>query len=909
MNRYYKYVLCSMSVLGVTMLASCMGIEEDILKDLMPSDLDDEYDDQDKKGEDLTISYELNETFSYQYDNKTDGYIISSFANHKIKTLSIPNRVIEIGREAFYNATSLKTICLPNSIRNIGRHAFFGCVNLENIYFDGTLSEWCMIKFEDYQSNPMRYAKNFYILDPNGDVSFNENTYSLLTNLVIPDDVCEVGEYQFYGLQNLTSVTIHKDVWSIGEDAFAGCQKLFEIYNLSSLDIHEGYENNGKIALYARVIHDNIMNNSAVRILDNGLVFAYADNKGYLLGYIGIKTSINLPNNFWYDDILVNNYEINDYAFNGCRTLSNISISESVTKIGECAFKDCVLLDNVVLPDGCKYIKNSAFYGCSNLKEIHLPNEIGYISDNMFYDCKNLKEISIPKSISYIGRQAFEGCSSLNKIEIPNGCVSIKENAFYDCKSLTSVILPESLTSIGFQAFEGCVRLVEIYNLSNIYILNNSTTNGCVGKYALIIHEKLKDKSIVKETNDAYIFAYANDMAYLIGYNGSDIELKLPESLDYNGSTINQYAIYDYAFYDMDNIKTVDIPGCVIGIGKAAFLSCDNIIEVSIKDSCKYIMENAFCDCISLKSIILPNTLKEIKSYTFYNCQSLIDVSLPNELESIGYSSFYGCTSLVNIIIPSKLTTIRNYAFRGCNKLIEVYNLSELDIRPNTNTNGYVSYNADKVHNSLASDSIVVNEDDFIFSYVDEKAYLVGYSGSNTSISLPTGFSYNGVYIDNYSIYRQAFLGDANITQIKIPKNVIRIEDKAFLGCTSLEIVDIEPGIKTIGQYAFSGCIRLKDITIPEGVLNIGGHSFDGCMLLKSITLPKSLLSIGGYSFNNCLNLKNIFYMTTDIEANNIIIGGSNDAIFNAASYYYSELEPELIGKFWHYDNNSRIIW
>ena len=53
------------------------------------------------------------------------------------KTTTIPNSVVEIGENAFYNCQSLETITIPNSVTKIDRSAFNACAALSSI----TLSE------------------------------------------------------------------------------------------------------------------------------------------------------------------------------------------------------------------------------------------------------------------------------------------------------------------------------------------------------------------------------------------------------------------------------------------------------------------------------------------------------------------------------------------------------------------------------------------------------------------------------------------------------------------------------------------------------------------------------------------------------------------------------------------------
>lgn len=165
--------------------------------------------------------------------------------------------------------------------------------------------------------------------------------------------------------------------------------------------------------------------------------------------------------------------------------------------------------------------------------------------------------------------------------------------------------------------------------------------NGCLGYYAKIVHTSLEEESILKTTEDRYVFAYLDDdEIYLVDYTVNDVELTLPEG--YNGKN---YSISQYAFYRND-ITSVTIPDSVTSIGS-----------------------NAFYGCTSLTSITIPNTVEKINDYAFYGCTSITSITIENGVTSIGYSAFYNCTGLKSIVIPDSITSIGNHAFYGCSSL------------------------------------------------------------------------------------------------------------------------------------------------------------------------------------------------------------------------------------------------
>ena len=179
-------------------------------------------------------------------------------------------------------------------------------------------------------------------------------------------------------------------------------------------------------------------------------------------------------------------------AFYGCTSLTNVTIPDSVTSIGGSAFGNCKSLTNMTIPDSVTLIGNGAFLGCTSL------TSVTSIGNGAFASCTSLtgiwvaegnndyssdasgvlfnkdkitlvqcpgtfREYTIPDSVTSIGEQAFMGCSSLTSVTIPDSVTSIHWGAFYDCTSLASVTIPDSVTSIGAWAFRDCTSLTDVY--------------------------------------------------------------------------------------------------------------------------------------------------------------------------------------------------------------------------------------------------------------------------------------------------------------------------------------------------------------------------------------------------------------------------------------------------------------
>ncbi len=311
-------------------------------------------------------------------------------------------------------------------------------------------------------------------------------------------------------------------------------------------------------------------------------------------------------------------------------------------------------------------IGDRAFYNCTGLTEVTLPNSVTSIGDAAF-EYTGLKEVTIPGSVTSIGVNAFGGCRSLTKIEvaedskyfcskdgvlftkdmtellqcpcalplasydIPDGVTTIGTYAFNYCTGLTSVTIPNSVTEIGRFAFQGCTGLTEVTIPNSVTEIGNEAFYNCTG---------------LTELNfNATACTSAGSSSYGRAFDGCT-----------NISTVNigesVTIIPGYLCYGLTGLTEVTIPESVTSIGSSAFYGCTGLTEVTIPNSVTEIGGSAFNGCSGLKSItsLNPTPPSCDGSYVFSGVPTSTCVLYVPRGSKAAYSTAGVWRSFVNIV-------------------------------------------------------------------------------------------------------------------------------------------------------------------------------------------------------------------------------------------------------------------
>lgn len=689
-----------------------------------------------------------------------------------------------------------------------------------------------------------------------------------LASVMIPNSVTSIGDYAFSNCTSLTSIEIPASVTSIGNSPFVRCTGLTGI---------------------------NVAESNAYYSSDCGVLFN--KEKTTLISYPAGKTntSYEIPSGVT---------SIDSCAFADCTGLTSVTISDSVTSLGDNVFGSwregptSFTSINVAESNADYSSDDGVLFNKDKTMLIRYPTG----KTNISYD--------IPNSVSIIDDNAFRGCTGLTSVTIPNGVTSIDIFTFERCTSLTSVTIPNSVDFIDVSAFDLCPNLVDVYytgteeqwSALTIYAGNNALLNATihysdhehvtelVGATAATCTEDgytgdgvctvCGDTIIKGEKIEHFGHNYVNgkcvtcgaidtdnviDSGYCGGegdgtnltwtlYKNGTLEISgTGKMLSWTNGSGKRAPWYNYR----ETIKSANIEAGATSIGNYAFDHCYSLTNITIPDSVTSIGNYAFSGCTGLTSIEIPNSVATIGWGAFENCTSLLSIAIPDSVTEIDSEAFEGCVSLSSVELPNSLTTMEYKLFKGCTSL------TSIEI-PDSVT----SMSCGVFWNCSSLTDIFIKSD---YLSVNGNLLFAGCT-SLKSISLPNGSYY----------FNNMFQGCTSLENVNVASG-IHASDYTFQGCTSLKSITLSAGSSSIGQFAFEGCTSLETINVPGSVSKIGNSAFSGCTALKSVSLPLSLKTVGNAAFRYCDNIADVYYEGDSVQWGEIKIDVFNEPLTGAA--------------------------
>ena len=755
---------------------------------------------------------------------------------------------------------------IPSNIKRFKPGAFYNTIfECKDIYFDGTLEDWCKIIFDSSNANPMSYADHFFFKEG--------NTYVEYTDLVIPTSITKINDYAFYYLRNVETLDLN-NVENVGRYAFYNLNitsldtKKVEVvgpyafnclYDLESLTLNSAltkvgeygfaYNNNvteltipanvKKIGQYAFCglygLEDLTIEDGVTNIA--GYAFAYNRN----IKKLTIPGSVKKISNYFFygmqieEIILEEGIEtIERYGFADVKYyVKKLVIPGTVEVIPEECLYYSSSIEEIVLGEGIKEIQTRAICDCGKLKKINIPESIEIIGNYAFYDsyyveidltnipyiksigeyafeyCYNLKNVVLPSTLESLGQYAFYYCYSMNSIEIDGQFDEIPNGLCYYCQGLRNVKIADHFTKIKSAAFYYCKSLFSFTVGSNITEIEGGAFYGC--EKLFVVYNNSDLVLTIGQGDNGHVAYYAK----FILSEGEDYELINKDGFIFEKSD-DDYTLITYIGEDTE----ITLPESFVN------LEGETITEFSIK-------YDAFQYNSKITKVTIPGSYKSIMDSMFYYCKNLETVVIGSGIESIGSYAFYE-SGLKSIVIPDSVTSMSSDVFNRCRNLTSVTLGSGLSEIPSE-----CFYYCEKL------ESIVIPNNIQRIGY-----YAFQYSGIKT-IDFGTGVERIGNY---------AFAYCQNLTSITLPSNITDFGSYLFYYCNNLKSFDIQAEDAVISDEMFSNCYGLEEIVIPDSVKSIGYESFYYCTNLKKVTLGANLKSIGNSAFRSCEQITEVIF-------------------------------------------------
>ncbi len=834
-----------------------------------------------------------------------------AFTNSSIKTLTLPDSVVEIGIDAFMDCIDLESINL-SKVKAINNNAFKNCSKLnisDSLYSAETIGDNafkdCLLLSFDFN------ASNIQTI---GEGAFNNTA---LTSVVIPESVVSVKANAFSGISTLYTIKVYATVDKLNKYMFDGTSTASYIVTPSiEADVFcIGYGNaeyleilGGKVSIHLNVDVD-ILKTLVLR--ENVTQIGTVDAPSLTTLKIYSATTIS------------------DNAFSSCYNLTSLTIGNKVTGIYDRSFRYWYM-DNVIdvnYEGTIEDLLKVSFYSAQNESPL-ASNGLFYASDVLKIQGQVITDLVIPHdiSVSTINNRAFAG-ADIDTVVIGNSITTINSLAFTNT-SLYKVTLGTNVRTIASNAFYSSVndknykglKLREIYNKSP---LANTEVQTAVGSEINIY----SDAQGIQKVYVVDGFALFDDTT------GKTIIRHRTESTDFTFPTFDGVEVYDVDKYSIfgDSIQTLRIPECVRELKQYSLYRVNNVQNLYV-DS-RILVNNCRIDSTGEKNIYYTGTLSD-----------WINLELNTSIFYGRYHLYINGEKLTNLIIPSDISTISAYDFAGI-ILDSVSIPSTVDL---IEEQAFMSADFNSIELSAGVEEIETNAFNNCAEFVDlnfvgtlSDWMNITFKGANSNpLKFAQNFKINGVKVVNLitpdditSIKSYTFAGyefdeitindavegiaylafeNATFNTLNIGTGLTRLNLESFKGLaeftnlnylgtiagwTSIAFDTIDSNLIARAQnFTIGGTPITGDFVLPTDVTTISDYAFAGSAI-SSITLHKDITIVGEQTFANCPNLVTINYnVSASSNAKNAFMGSPvttinvGSTVSNLPAYVFNTL-------------------
>ena len=574
-------------------------------------------------------------------------------------------RLLFISASMFEKCESLKTLCLPAGLETIQEKAFKGCKSLDSLLFPDTLL----------------------------DVEKEAFAQTGITSIIIPLNIKKLGEKSFYDCQELRSITIESSNTSLGEALFSGCSKLKVLQFPEGIDILSA-EMFRYCSFTHFTIPETVKMLGSEVLAGNPIKVLYVPNSVNQLDYeslvVGTRLEeVSLPGlieridkeAFGYrfvDEhkiikVVVRGHKFSPSILECLRTNKkclNIVFAEALS--GEIPLQYRKHMTEYWINKAMNHeqIDDEVFSSYYDYLKTHKKDWLTKLSsedDIIIRFMVREKLITLSEIDELITR-----VSGMNEPELLATLMEYQNSnfSFDDYEKEYEKEFDKIKKAIAAQPMPGTQAYINKFwtvSRSGPYVNKLKYTESKVS-----FPEKVGSKKITGISDDFKFLLDNKPAANLVkeiilpetySYIGNWAFMSCPSGLIIHITSADQWLRMNLhyslpsktsLFIGDTPVNDIRIPSTVNQINDFAFANIENIKSCIIEEGIERIGEHSFSSCINLQSVTIPASVKAIGSNAFSNCSQLKTIRFLGVPQSIAYTALWDCRI---VVVANEVTT------------------------------------------------------------------------------------------------------------------------------------------------------------------------------------------------------------------------------------------------------------
>lgn len=770
---------------------------------------------------------------------------------------------------------------------------------------------------------------------------------SNITTVIVSEGITAIGSKALSGLTSADVISLPSTVTTIELDAF------MHTTNYGTLTVEGTNFKTEQGILYDAsgtnlYVASSKVTTGEIEILPTVQTIApYAfENSG--VTELTISENINLPEGAFYNaknlsNIIVNKgiggTNIGASAFEGCTSLTELSLSQELESIGARAFYGTTKLTDIVISKTLKTIEGTEVF-------VNIGTEAGKDTGKgyVYYYESNDVMSAYATNATTKDQATFKGIDDIppvvEEVLINDGAIITNNNTVKvnvtatDNHEVTGIYITEDAT-VDPHGTE--VDWVD-YKTEYQYILSTGTSEKTIYVWAKDNSDNVSEVSksatitFVEYTfnlkGEAEITQYVDTTGKDYyeyrepGYNLTGEGLTVEISGDVNHKSAETYEIEYILKYNGTNVETLARTVNIIPNTWDTTVRIEGDFRYVTHSTGEYVKIIGYVNSSNSNVLEIPNTItvngkdyKVIDVGDGTNAISSTDakvatVILPKNLIAVSDNAFSTFIELGNLIYQNNLMTIGAYAFANSNS-----SYTEFTVNDNVREVKQGAFNNSKIHNIVIEEGVkAIYENAFASRYNVAEGQTLEIPASVDYIGTKAFYGYkaneidvndaNAKYADidgalltdkaETTAYQYA-LGNVRTTYV-VPDGITMIAEGAFAEASTIKEITLDDGVTQLGNEAFKNAVLLEKMNNVENLEHIGESAFENTSLLEfkistklheiltntfkntnleKVYIPETITSIGSSAFGNCSSLQEVIFESATSISGNTFAGSA----------------------------------